>query len=52
MERRLFHQLFATVSSLVLGGKSKTDVGLDEQKDQKIGMHAFANKQKPAWSNE
>ena len=46
--------LFATVCSSQLLLKSNTQNGIrfNLQKDQKIGMGAFAAKQKPTWTHE
>lgn len=49
-ERRLFHQLFATVSC-AWTGELRELIRL-RQEDQKIGMNAFANKQKPTWTHK
>ena len=53
MERRLFHSLFATVRRREFNiSRIDADVNFPlAQKDQKIGMNAFANKQKPTWSH-
>ena len=51
LERRLFHQLFATVRHRELKIPWTALTPLSLQNDQKIGMKAFAEKKKPVWTH-